>query len=122
MRKIKLQERQPIWIALSDFYLDTELQANDFKHIASKIKESQYSLEEVKAINKTEVFPVLYANLLSVAGVWSGFEEQWLLAEIIKNLENKNYFLKLRVKFRYATMKWMLVDYWTGVESAYKEL
>jgi hypothetical protein len=122
MRKIKLQERQPIWIALSDFYLDTELQANDFKQIASKIKESQYSLEEVKAINKTEVFPVLYANLLSVAGVWSGFEEQWLLAEIIKNLENKNHFLTLRVKFRYATMKWMLVDYWTKVESAYKEL
>ena len=122
MLEINLQERQPIWIALSAFYLDTELQATDFKDIAARIKESPYSLEEVNVINKDEIFPVLYTNLRSVAGIWSGFEEKWLVEEITNNFKRKNYFLRLRIKIRYATMKWMFADYWTGVEAAYKKL
>jgi hypothetical protein len=74
---LNIEERKPIWIALSDFYLDTELQESDFRHIAFKIIESPYSLEEVKEINKYEIFPVLQPNLMSVAGEWAGFPENW---------------------------------------------
>ena len=72
---INLMERKPIWVALSAFYLDTELHRTDFKHIATVIYKSPYNLDEVKTINKYEVFPVLQLNLLSVAGIWTGFNE-----------------------------------------------
>lgn len=29
-----------------------------------------------------DVFPILYSNLLSVAGVWEGFDEAWLLEQV----------------------------------------
>lgn len=122
MIKINVQKRQPIWIALSDFYLDTELQVHDFKHIAVIIKSSSYSLEDVKAIDKEEIFPVLYKNLLSVAGIWSGFEEKWLVEEITKNLQKRRGLKKLMLNIKYASLKWMCADYWKRLEAAYKEI
>lgn len=120
--KINIEKRKPIWIALSDFYLDTELQDYDFKHIASKIKESPYSLEEVKQIHKEEVFPVLYWNLLSVAGVWSGFQEEWLVMEITKKLQKKTRFSNFLMNLKYKGLKWMYADYWKELEKAYRKL
>jgi uncharacterized membrane protein YukC len=58
----------PIWLAPSEFYLDKELQDSDFRQIAISILESSYSFEEVKTINKYEVFPILQANILSSTG------------------------------------------------------
>jgi hypothetical protein len=62
---VNIEQRKPIWIALSEFYLDTELGDSDFRQIPFTILESPYSLDEVKTINKYEVFPVLQSNLLS---------------------------------------------------------
>ena len=52
---VNLEERRPIWIALSEFYLDTELDGSDFRRIAFTILDSPYSFDEVKRINKYEV-------------------------------------------------------------------
>jgi len=120
--EVNLEERKPIWIALSDFYIDNELQDYDFKSIALKIWESPYSIEEVKRINKEEVFPVLYTNLLDVAGVWSGFQEEWLLQEISKNLYKRNRFKRFIRTITYKRLKWMYADYWKKLEEAYKNL
>lgn len=65
-----LEERKNIWRDLSKFYLDTELEEFDFKVIANAIIENPFSFNEVKKINKYEVFPVLQANLMSIAGEW----------------------------------------------------
>ena len=48
---LNIVERKPIWIALSEFYLDTELGDSDFRQIAFTILESPYSFNEVKIIN-----------------------------------------------------------------------
>lgn len=63
---LNIEERKPIWIALSDFYLDTELQEATFRYIATKIAESPYSFKKVKEIDKYEIFPVLKNNSLSI--------------------------------------------------------
>ena len=39
---LKIKERKPIWIALSEFYLDIELQESDLRDIAFKIMKVQY--------------------------------------------------------------------------------
>ncbi len=119
---IHLNERKPIWIALSEFYLDTELQDYHFRYIANKIIESPYSLEEVQQINKYEVFPVLQANLLSVAGEWAGFQEEWLIRSIMDSLKKRNAFRKLKIDKLWLIHKWMQEDYWIKLTDVYTEL
>jgi hypothetical protein len=116
-----VSERKQIWIALSQFYLDTELQDYDFKYIAKIILESPYSLDEVKEINKYEVFPVLHRNLQSVAGEWAGFDEEWLVKEILQAVENRNTPKKVGNEIAYKTFN-MIDDDWTKLELVYKQM
>ena len=74
----ELLARIPLWEALSEFWLDTELADFEFDHIARVIAASPYSLEEVRAIHDYEVAPVVAGNLMCVAGAWSGFDSAWL--------------------------------------------
>lgn len=117
-----IDERKPIWLVLSEFYLDTELQESDFRRIAKKIIESPFTFKEVKKINKYEVFPVLQPNLMSVAGEWVGFNEEWLVKRIQNSLANRNYFEKIKIERDYLTLKWMCRDYWERLEKNYIEL
>lgn len=119
---LNIKERKPIWIALSEFYLDTELQESDFRHIAFKIIKSPYSLDEVKKINKYEIFPILQSNLLSVAGQWTGFDEEWLISNITDSLAKRNIVKKLGIESSYLIFKWMCKDYWKRLEKAYNEI
>ena len=119
---LNIEERKPIWIALSNFYLDTELQESDFRHIAFKIIESPYSFEKVKEINKYEIFPVLQANLMSVAGEWAGFDEKWLVNSIKESLAKRNTVKKIGIESSYLTLKWMCKEYWEKLEKVYNEL
>ena len=64
----ELAARKPVWRALSDLWLDTELQERDLAPIASVLKQSGYSLAQLRAIHLDEVAAVLSPNLLSVAG------------------------------------------------------
>lgn len=120
--KFNIAERKPIWIALSEFYLDTELQVSNFRQIAKKIIESPYSIEEVKIINKYEVFPVLQPNLLSVAGEWTGFEEEWLVTRITDSLAKRTMLKKSGIEISYLAFHWMQEDYWEKLEKVYLEL
>lgn len=119
---LNIEERKPIWIALSIFYLDTELQESDFKNIALKIIKSPYSFEKVKEINKYEIFPVLQANLISVAGEWADFDEKWLVDSITKSLTKRNAVKKIGIEISYLTFKWMCKNYWENLKTAYLEL
>ncbi|NHF58161.1 hypothetical protein FK220_002330 [Flavobacteriaceae bacterium TP-CH-4] len=110
-----IDERKIIWIALSDMYLDTELQEYHFKHIARTIAESNYSFEEVRKIDREEVFPVLYTNLLSVAGVWDGFQEEWLVQAILEKMGKKRFKDRIITPLVYWKMKGMFRQHWDKV-------
>ena len=119
---IDLEARKSVWIALSDFYLDTEMQDYTFQHIARTIRASPYSLGEARQINQYEVFPVLYSNLLSVAGVWGGFNETWLIGEITASLNKRGRFRSLRNRITYALHQWMIQEAWKELERTYHAL
>lgn len=78
--------RQPVWIALSEFYLDTELGENELQVITKVFKDNGYTIEELKEINYDEVAPIVSRNLVSTAGEWSGFDEEWLVGKILKRI------------------------------------
>jgi hypothetical protein len=76
------EQRLDLWRALSQLFLDTEVDDVTFKYIARTISESGRSLSEVEDILWYEVYPVLESNLRSVAGVWDGWPDSWLLQNL----------------------------------------
>ncbi|MCE2899530.1 MAG: hypothetical protein ACK532_12510 [Acidobacteriota bacterium] len=78
----QLEIRRPVWEALSEMFLDTELQEHDYKFIAKRVLESSLSPKEISVALWSEVFPALASNLQSVAGEWSGFDSEWLAKRI----------------------------------------
>lgn len=77
-----LKIRKPLWVALSDLFLDNELQDHDRSFIAKQMKDSGFLLDEINHFLKQEVFPVCIPNLHSVAVEWTGFNEDWLVEKI----------------------------------------
>jgi len=85
-------ERQNVWYAMSDLFLDTELSETDCDAIVRILAASSYSLEELETILADEVAPVLHGNLLVVAGQWGMFDrEKEVVQPILKRLRNLNY-------------------------------
>lgn len=110
-----MERRKPVWIALSELWLDTELTDRDLEHIAAIMVESGFSVATLRQIYLTEVAPVVSFNLLCVAGVWTGFDERELCAAIAGNMRNRPrrirflaWFPPTRCMMTYATE-----EHWT---------
>ncbi len=80
----ELARRRPVWSALSDLFLDTELQPDDHVRIARMLRDSGYADATLLAILDEEVAPICGPNLLSVAGEWALFDGEWLEHEILR--------------------------------------
>lgn len=71
----EISRRLPVWCALSDAFLDTELDAQAYRHMADTICAKGFSATEAEAIFREEVAPAFAYNLWSVAGEWVGWPE-----------------------------------------------
>ena len=71
--------RLPVWTALADFYLDTELRESDFRWIADQIRKAGYTLAEAAMMLKYEVGPACIWNGLTLPG---GRWDLWLEEEV----------------------------------------
>ena len=81
-----LARKKPVWVAISKFYLDTELGDDEITDISKTFHQSGYSIEELREINYEEVGPIVSPNLFSIAGVWTEFDEEWLTEKIIERI------------------------------------
>jgi hypothetical protein len=73
--------REDVWIALSDLYLDTDVEPF-IEPCAQLLAGSAFSRDELARILFEEVHPALVFNLLSVAGEWGSFDREWLCQRI----------------------------------------
>lgn len=80
---IEIEKRLPVWEALADLFLDTELDETTHRYIASVVSESGFKPEEIHTILWREVFPGVGDNLRCVAGEWADFDPQWLKERIL---------------------------------------
>lgn len=69
-----LAKRRPIWEALSDLFLDTDISLAR-KWRVGILATSPYSIEELERILIYEVYPICQWNLLNVAGGWASFDQ-----------------------------------------------
>lgn len=81
--------REALWLALSELWLDTELQPFQHSHIAKVMRASGLPLDELEAILLYEVAPVVWQNTHSVAGVWTGFDPDWLTDACRRNQQKR---------------------------------
>jgi hypothetical protein len=81
----EIAHRRPVWIALADLFLDTDVRIS-YPYVARTLAESPYSMEELRAILDDEVTPVVENNLLSVAGEWAGVDEEKIVQEMAKRI------------------------------------
>lgn len=69
MTHAELERRRPLWEAMSDLFLDTEVRFS-VPFVARRCVESGYDDETLERIFWAEVFPEALPNLLQVAGDW----------------------------------------------------
>lgn len=86
----EIATRRPVWIALSELFLDTGVEAA-LPDIARILAASPYPLEELRRILDDEVAPVLQGNLLTTAGEWVGFDENWLVQQVSTRLGKRRF-------------------------------
>lgn len=79
----EIARRRPVWQAMSAFFLDTELDEAQVREIAQVLRASGYSEAQLDDILTREIAPLLYSNAVSVAGVWNGFDLDWLVQQIV---------------------------------------
>ena len=77
-----MRDRMPVWSALSEFFLDTELRDDDHRRIADVLARSPYSESALWEILRFEVYPPCHWNLLHVAGGWAMFGDDGLLERV----------------------------------------
>ena len=85
----QIQARLPLWQALSDLFLDTQLCDAFMEGIARIMDESGLTIEELWRVYSYEVAPVVYMNVYSFVGEWAGFDPDWLRTEIVRNLRDR---------------------------------
>ena len=66
---------------MADLFLDTDVRLS-YHFVARVCASSPYPAEELDAIFKSEVAPVLDGNLWQVAGEWAGFDDEWVVSEV----------------------------------------
>ena len=82
----EIERRLPVWHALSDIFLDTELQPHDYQWIASVLASSGYSQVELRSIFENEVAPAFIVNLFSVAGEWTSWSQDEVRQIMLRSL------------------------------------
>ncbi len=78
-------EREEVWLALSDLWLDSELDEAWLRSIAAVLRNSGLSRAELERIFHYEVAPVVWLNHWVTAGVWGAFDRDWMVEGCRRN-------------------------------------
>ncbi len=113
----QIDERMPVWDALSEFFLDTELQPEQHERIARVLAASRYSEKELDEILVYEVYPACKWNLLCVAGEWGGFHPDWIKEKI-----GPRYDRRPAIRLGFFHHRWMYDRHWRKVRPRVMEL
>jgi hypothetical protein len=68
--------------ALSELFLDTELDGRDLARIAQVVTGTGLRRDELEHVFTDELEPLLAGNLNVPAGEWQGFDIEWIEAQI----------------------------------------
>ena len=84
LSECEIEQRFPLWVALSDTFLDTELTDDAYRRIAEAISASTFDEVEALAIYREDVAPAFAINLLATAGEWAGWDDQYIRERVLE--------------------------------------
>ncbi|MGD9881793.1 MAG: hypothetical protein AB7F22_03615 [Reyranella sp.] len=106
-----IERRLPVWHGLSQLFLDTELQPQDYSGIADRLRASGYSLQELHCILQDEVAPAFATNFGGVAGEWTGWSESTVRDLVLRSLQKKDGLMRRLLPMRRATLRHVEADW-----------
>lgn len=115
-KNLDIERRLPVWCALSELFLDTELQPSDYQWIADVLRASGYSRAELRAVFENEVAPAFVPNLFSVAGQWAGWREEDVRDIVLRSLQSGTA-ARIGSWLGKRLYRGHLTDQWNAVES-----
>jgi hypothetical protein len=83
--------RERAWIVLSELFRDTETQSFEYDDIARTLLAEGLTSAQAEAILFGEVAPVFGKNLVSVAGNWTGWSDEFVVREMHVHLARHQY-------------------------------
>ncbi|NBW07666.1 MAG: hypothetical protein EBR82_06535 [Caulobacteraceae bacterium] len=78
----ELERRGPLWAALADLFLDTEMDASHYRAIRDAARSGGFDTAQVRTILLDEVLPMFAFNAIDIAGEWAGFDPDWAAARV----------------------------------------
>lgn len=71
----EIERRLPVWVILSELFLDTSFDGADYDRMADQLERSSFPVAEIERILREDVSPAFSWNLLQAAGEWAGWHE-----------------------------------------------
>lgn len=96
--KAACEEKQQLArMAIAELFLDTELDDATFDRLRGQLIQSGLSITELDEIYFVEIAPLLYRNLQTPAGAWSGFDPEWIQKEALQRREQSTWTIRIPV-------------------------
>lgn len=113
----ELKRRTPVWAALSDLFLVTDVSLFD-EQIIRALRKSRYAPHEAEAILREEVAPVFYMNLLSVSGDWSAWPPEHVCDQVLEHLERSDAERAMSVQASASVVERVIDEHWPRIYRA----
>lgn len=89
LSEIDIARRVPVWTALAELFLDTQLEEFQYCYIADVLHDSGYSLHELQAIFHDEVAPVFHRNVNAAPGERRGWRDDVVKKMVLDYLKRR---------------------------------
>jgi hypothetical protein len=112
-----LKRRAPVWAALSDLFVDTDVSIfyDDIVHV---LRKSRYTEEEVEHILFNEVGPVFYTNLIAENRVWSAWPPDQVEDLILDHLALPPFQRRAAEEECFDLVEELFQEHWPAMEHA----
>lgn len=113
-----LARRRWTWQAISDLFLDDEINETTLAYIAQVVAECGYSDKELDAIYRREVAPAVAFNYFVDGPLWGYWDSVWLEEQILRPRRIRYWFDRLIVA---PLPLWLLRHEWKHVKQLLRE-
>jgi DNA-binding transcriptional MerR regulator len=106
-----------LWRLLSELFLDTALDREDYRRIARGLRETGLPIEHIRGVLEEQVAPELMPNLWSIAGEWSGWSDNALRRFMVEAEDRAarggwRWRLSRRLARKHARREWAKIASW----------
>lgn len=110
-------------ITLSTLFLDTEMTPSTIDDMALSLHRLRIPVDQLDNMLRNDVFPILYPNLMTPAGVWDSFDEADLVNRVADRRSHPpGVVQKLGSSAAWTVLAWSVTSSWNQVKDKLRHL